>query len=50
MLDRRCHPKVQDHGPVTIAALHQVNYATITNYLETELRYMDAGERGPKAP
>jgi hypothetical protein len=24
------------------------NYATIANYLETELRYMDAGERGPK--
>ncbi len=26
------------------------NYATIPNYLEMELRYMDAGERGPKAP
>jgi hypothetical protein len=26
------------------------NYATILNYLERELRYMDAGERGPKAP
>jgi hypothetical protein len=39
-------------GPVllTIAALHQANYATIANYLERELRYMDAGERGPKAP
>jgi hypothetical protein len=29
---------------VTIAALHQANYATIANYLERELRYMDAGE------
>jgi hypothetical protein len=27
---------------VTIAASHQANYATIHNYLETELRYMDA--------
>jgi len=27
-----------------IAALHQENYATIANYLERELRYMDAGE------
>jgi hypothetical protein len=26
------------------AALHQGNYATIANYLERELRYMDAGE------
>jgi hypothetical protein len=26
------------------AALHQVNYATIDNYLKGELRYMDAGE------
>src|SRR4030081_3898191 len=33
---------------MTIAALHQGNYATIPNYLESELRYMDAGERGPK--
>jgi hypothetical protein len=29
---------------LTIAALHQGNYATISNYLERELRYMDAGE------
>jgi len=28
----------------TIAALHQGNYATIPNYLETYLRYMDAGD------
>jgi hypothetical protein len=28
----------------TIAASHQGNYATIPNYLEKELRYMDAGE------
>jgi hypothetical protein len=35
---------------LTFAALHQGNYATIPNYLEGELRYMDAGERGPKAP
>jgi hypothetical protein len=35
---------------LTIAALHQGIYATISNYLEWELRYMDAGERGPKAP
>jgi hypothetical protein len=34
----------------TNVALHQANYATISNYLELELRYMDAGERGPKAP
>jgi hypothetical protein len=27
-----------------IAALHRGNYATISNYLERELRYMDAGE------
>jgi hypothetical protein len=40
----------KDLGLVTIAALHQGNYATIPNYLEKELRYMDAGERGPKAP
>ena len=26
----------------------KANYATIANYLERELRYMDAGERGPK--
>lgn len=30
--------------PPAIAALHQGNYATIPNYLERELRYMDAGE------
>jgi len=35
---------------MTIAALRQGNYATIANYLDSELRYMDAGERGPKAP
>jgi hypothetical protein len=29
---------------LTIAALHQGNYATIPNYLEGELRYMEAGE------
>jgi len=33
-----------------IAAMHQGNYATFANYLEKELRYMDAGERGSKAP
>jgi hypothetical protein len=33
---------------LTIAALHQENYATIPNYLERELRYMDAGKRGSK--
>jgi hypothetical protein len=27
-----------------IAASHQGNYATIANYLEKKLRYMDAGE------
>jgi hypothetical protein len=31
-------------GLSTFAALHQGNYATIANYLERELRYMDAGE------
>ena len=30
--------------------MHQGNYATILNYPVMELRYMDAGERGPKAP
>jgi hypothetical protein len=29
---------------VSVAALHQENYATIANYSERELRYMDAGE------
>jgi hypothetical protein len=33
-----------DDNQLTIAALHQGNYATISNYLERELRYMDAGE------
>jgi hypothetical protein len=32
-----------------IAALHQGNYATIPNYLERELRYMDAGEEAQSA-
>jgi hypothetical protein len=35
---------------LAIAALHQGIYATIPNYLDWELRYMDAGERGSKAP
>jgi hypothetical protein len=34
--------RIQD--VVSIAALHQENCATIHNYLEVELRYMDAGE------
>jgi hypothetical protein len=38
------------HLPSSIAAAHQGIYATILNYPERELRYMDAGERGPKAP
>jgi hypothetical protein len=29
--------------------MHRVNYATIYNYLEGELRYRDAGERGSQA-
>jgi hypothetical protein len=40
-------------GPASFAPIdapHQGNYATIDNYLEMELRYMDAGKRGPKAP
>jgi len=41
---------LQDLYPAAIVALHQANYATISNYLERELRYMDAGERGSKAP
>jgi hypothetical protein len=28
---------------------NRMNYATIANYLERELRYMDAGERGSSA-
>jgi hypothetical protein len=39
----------QDFQLVTIAALHQENYATIPNYLERELRYMDAGEEAQSA-
>jgi hypothetical protein len=35
--------------PGLLAALHQENWATIDNYLEMELRYMDAGERRPKS-
>jgi hypothetical protein len=31
-----------------IAALHQENYATIPNYLEQELRYMNAGDEAQK--
>jgi hypothetical protein len=27
----------------------KINYATIANYLERELRYTDAGERGSSA-
>jgi hypothetical protein len=34
----------EDANLNTIAALHQGNCATIANYLERELRYMDAGE------
>jgi len=30
--------------------MHQGIYATIANYLERELRYMDAGEEASKAP
>jgi hypothetical protein len=30
------------------AALHQGNYATIPNYLVTDLRYMDAGDKAQK--
>src|SRR5438309_1925904 len=33
--------------PGLLGALHRGTYATIPNYLERELRYMDAGERGP---
>jgi hypothetical protein len=29
---------------VAITAPHQANYATISNYLAMELRYMEAGE------
>jgi hypothetical protein len=36
-------------GLSAIAALHQGNYATIANYLERELRYMDAGEEAQSA-
>ena len=28
---------------ITFAALHQGNYATISNYLERDMRYMDSG-------
>ena len=39
-------------GPASFAPIdapHQGNYATIHNYLEMELRYMDAGETRPKS-
>jgi hypothetical protein len=32
-----------------IAALQQGNCATILNYLQRELRYMEAGEEAPSA-
>jgi hypothetical protein len=31
------------------AAVHPAKYAVIANYVKLELRYMDAGEQGPKA-
>jgi hypothetical protein len=44
ILARRAVRACEDANLVRIAALHQGNYATIANYLERELRYMDAGE------
>ena len=44
ILDRHAIRACEDANLVTIAALHQGNCATIANYLERELRYMDAGE------
>lgn len=47
---RLSNPGANSPGPtkvlslLMIAALHQGNYATIPNYLEGELRYMEAGE------
>jgi hypothetical protein len=41
---------VEAYYTLAIVAVRQGYYATIHNYLETELRYMDAGERGSKAP
>jgi hypothetical protein len=32
------------------AVMHPAKYTVITNYLKLELRYMDAGERGSRAP
>ena len=46
---RRAIRACRDFHFVTIAALHQGNYATIPNYLERELRYMDAGEEAQSA-
>jgi hypothetical protein len=46
---RRAISACRDFHLVTIAALHQGNYATIPNYLERELRYMDAGEEAQSA-
>ena len=46
---RRAVWACRDFHLVTIAALHQGNYATIPNYLEGELRYMDAGEEAQSA-
>jgi hypothetical protein len=36
--------KISYPADLAIVASHQGNYATIANYLERELRYMDAGE------
>jgi hypothetical protein len=40
---------LRDPLSLMIGAMHQANYATIADYPASELRYMDAGERGPKA-
>ena len=44
ILTDRLIGRLEDVRLPAIAALHQANYATIANYLERELRYMDAGE------
>jgi hypothetical protein len=41
---RHVIPAFEALGFPTIAAMQQGNYATIANYLETDLRYMDARE------
>ena len=48
-LVRRAARAWEDFYLPAIAALHQGNYATIPDYVQRELRYMEAGEEAPSA-